>query len=70
MFTLTIADGSAFDLDPDMGEIKDPFGASVFLATLVPSVPVPVFGQGLWLMLAGLMSLLGGAFAWRRESRK
>jgi hypothetical protein len=70
MFTLTIADGSAFDLDADTGEIKDPFGASVFLAALVPSVPVPVFGQGLWLMLAGLMSLLGGAFAWRRESRK
>lgn len=64
--SLSIADGSAFDVDPDAGELMDPFGAEI-LRAIVPTIPVPVFGQGLIMLLSGLMSLLGGVFVWRRK---
>lgn len=66
--SLSIEDGSLFDVDSDARELMDPFGANI-LRAIVPSIPVPVFGQGLAMLLSGLVSLLGGLFAWRRKAK-
>ena len=64
--TFSIEDQGEYDFDDTEGVATDPFGAAVLRAR--QSIPVPIFGQGLWLVLSGLMSLLGGLFAWRRQS--
>ena len=64
--SLSIEDGSLFDVDPDARELMDPFGANILRAM---AIPVPVFGQGLAMLLSGLVSLLGGVFVWRRKAR-
>jgi len=65
---LVIEDDSLFDMDADMGEVFDPFGAQILAALVIPPyVPVPALGQGLWVLLSGLVSLFGGVAVWRRR---
>jgi hypothetical protein len=65
--SIVVEDDGPFDLDADMGEAYDPFGAALIAIVLPPYVPVPVLGQGLWVLLSGLVSLFGGIAFWRRR---
>lgn len=62
-------DDSEFDLDGDSHEYYDPFGLEMVVRAIGPAVPVPLLGHGLWIILAGMVSMLGGVFGWRRTAR-
>ena len=70
VITFSIEDNGPYDADDTAGVATDPSGLSLepLAALLPPYVPVPVMGQALMMILGGLMSLLGGFFAWRRQT--
>ena len=68
IIAFSIEDNGPYDADDRVGVATDPSGISLVpLAAFVPSIPVPVMGQALMMILGGLMSLLGGLAAWRRR---
>lgn len=70
VITFSIEDNGPYDADDTPGVATDPSGLSLvpLVARLAPTIiPVPVMGQAVIAILGGLMSLLGGFFAWRRK---